>query len=171
VGKGRWGLEWILKTSFGDGFRIVWATHDFSPDGILGDFDDVNAPAVKDPGHNFVAAFAEAIASRVYREEDPVSASYCLKSAQADWRSAVEGFSGGTQRFGPLRTAPAGVLASVELVPGNRGSPIRGRGCTAGRYHPELPAADVSQGIGFSVGVFLLRVSLAGVHAARESPG
>jgi hypothetical protein len=122
VEEGRWGLEWILKTSFGDGFRIVWATHDFWTDGILDDFDDVTAPAVKDSGHNFVAASAEAIASRVYREEDSVFASYCLKSAQADWRSAVEGSGGGTRRFGPLQTASAGVLASVELfrVAGDR---------------------------------------------------
>lgn len=122
VEEGRWGLEWILKTSFGDGFRIVWATHDFWTDGILDDFDDVTAPAVEDSGHNFVAASAEAIASRVYREEDSVFASYCLKSAQADWRSAVEGSGGGTRRFGPLQTASAGVLASVELfrVAGDR---------------------------------------------------
>ncbi len=109
----RWGLEWVLKTQFGDGFRITWATHDFWTNGIIGDVDDVTAAAQNDPGHNYVAAAAEALAARLYRESDPTFAELCLERARADWRFASEGsFSG---RYGSLKGAAAGVLASLDL--------------------------------------------------------
>ncbi len=126
--EGRWGLDWILKTSFGDGYRNLGSVNSRRTNGILGDFDDVTVTARNSPMHNFLASAAEALAARVWRERDPGLAAYCLKMAEADWRFAVAGMAdtaaGTTQdRFhvsfdsaGVVHErASAGVLASVDL--------------------------------------------------------
>jgi len=115
IEEARWALDWILKTSFGDGARIVWATHDFWTNGIIGDVDDVTAEAANDPRHNFLAAAAEAVAARLYRATDPTFARFCLSSAQADWLHAIEGSASERMKSGALHTAAAGVLASMDL--------------------------------------------------------
>lgn len=123
--EGRWGLEWILKTSFGDGARIVWATHDYWTNGIIGDVDDVTAVARNDPEHNFIAAAAEALAARLHRPENPAFARLCLQRAKADWRFAVAAKPEGRQRLSSLKLAAAGVLASVDLFRATGGSQYR----------------------------------------------
>jgi glycosyl hydrolase family 9/cellulase-like Ig domain-containing protein len=85
----RWGLDWILKTSFGDGYRDVGSINSRRTNDILGDFDDVTATASNNPQANFVASAAEAIAARVLKENDPRLAAQCLKMAEADWQFAV----------------------------------------------------------------------------------
>ncbi len=89
----RWGLDWILKTSFGDGFRNSGSVNSRKTNGILGDFDDVTATARNYPMMNFVASAAEAIAHRVLKDSDPRLAAYSLKMAEADWRFAVAGMA------------------------------------------------------------------------------
>lgn len=89
----RWGLDWILKTSFGDGYRDVHSINSRRTNDILGDFDDVTAEAGNDPQANFVASATEAIAARVLKESDPRLAAQSLKMAQADWQFAVEGMA------------------------------------------------------------------------------
>jgi hypothetical protein len=87
----RWGLDWILKTSFGDGFRHPGAVNSRKTNGILGDFDDNIKEATNVPMNNFLASAAEAIASRVLKQRDPRLAAYALKMAQEDWRFGVAG--------------------------------------------------------------------------------
>ena len=84
----QWGLDWLLKTRFGDGYRPTWSTMDFWTDGIIGTVDDVPSEAENDPRENFMAARTEAKAAMALRQEDPKRARYALKSAVEDWRYA-----------------------------------------------------------------------------------
>jgi hypothetical protein len=105
-----WGLDWVLKTRFGDGFRCTWATMDFWTDGILGTVDDVTAPAGNPPFENFLAASAEALAARTLKESNPIRAAYALRAAEDDWRFAVE-----RTRNPNLELAAAALQGSLDL--------------------------------------------------------
>jgi hypothetical protein len=124
----KWGLDWILQTSFGDGFRNEGSANSRRTNGIIGDFDDVTSEAKNTPKSNFIASSAEAIAYRVLKERDPRLAYYSLKMAKADWQFAVDklrpseeedtnavwsvSFDSGNILH---EVASAGILASVEL--------------------------------------------------------
>jgi len=117
----KWGLAWILKTNFGDGFRSTGQLISYWTNGIMGDADDRFGQAVNDPEWNFRVAGVEALAARVLKESDPELANRSLATAKDDWKYAIEG----------LKTAPApaevygaqdelerisfGAIASVEL--------------------------------------------------------
>ena len=135
VEEARWGLDWVLKTTFGDGFRNQGSISSRWTDGILGDSDDITSTARNSPIGNFTASAAEAIAARVLKESDPRLAAYALKIAKADWRFACEGLSEtnaviskelwrGTFDSDNVEheVASVGVLASVDLwqVTGNQ---------------------------------------------------
>jgi hypothetical protein len=89
VEEARWGLDWILKTSFGDGYRNQGSVNSRWTDGILGNSDDITATARNSPMGNFTASAAEAIAARVLKEADPRLAAYSLKMAEADCQAAT----------------------------------------------------------------------------------
>src|ERR1017187_9210092 len=117
----RWGLNWVLKTRFGDGFRSTGQLVSYWTDGIMGDSDDRFGQAVNNPEWNFRVSGVEALAARVLKDTDPELANRRLKIAEEDWKFAVEG----------LKTAPSlaevygaqdelerisfGVVASVEV--------------------------------------------------------
>ncbi len=117
----RWGLNWVLKTRFGDGYRSTGQLVSYWTDGIMGTSDDRFGQAVNNPEWNFRVSGVEALAARVLKDSNPELANRSLKIAEEDWKYAVEG----------LKTAPApaeiygaqdelervsfGVVASVEL--------------------------------------------------------
>ncbi len=107
----KWGLDWILKTRFGDGYRTVWATMDLWTDGIIGTVDDEICAAHNDPFSNFIAASTEALASRVLATDDPILSAHCLRIGEEDWQFAVEQLADHLH----VETASAGILASAEL--------------------------------------------------------
>ena len=128
IEEARWGLDWILKTSFGDGFRDQGSVNSRWTDGILGNDDDITTTARNSPIGNFTAAAAEAIAARVLKPSDARLAAYSLQMAEADWRFACDGMSATHAVAAPgvwrgtfdsdnveHETASAGVLASVDL--------------------------------------------------------
>lgn len=86
----RWGLDWMMKTRFGDGFRCVWTTIGLWTKNIIGDSDDITMPAQNDSFENFTGAATEAVAARTYRKTDPVFADYCLKCAKEDFKFGYE---------------------------------------------------------------------------------
>jgi len=108
----KWGLEWVNKTSFGDGFRATWATLGLWSNGILGDNDDITAQASNSPHENFLASAAEAIAARVLKGSDPELAADNLKRAIDDFRFAIAGMPG---RGSVVESASIGVLAATDL--------------------------------------------------------
>lgn len=106
----RWGLEWMLRTRFGDGYRVVWATMDLWTDGILGTVDDEVAEADNDSFANLTAAAAEAFAARMWQEEDPILANYSLRCAEEDIRFALQ-----QQTDWNIQVVSAAILALLEL--------------------------------------------------------
>jgi hypothetical protein len=84
-----WGLNWVLKTRFGDGYRSTGQLISYWTNGIIGDADDRFGPAVNDPEWNFRVAAVEALAARVLKDSDPELANRSLATAKEDWQFAV----------------------------------------------------------------------------------
>ncbi|MBD3265969.1 hypothetical protein GF373_04810 [bacterium] len=111
IEEAKWGLDWILKNRFGNGYRCRWGTMDFWTDNIIGTVDDmVTDNIVDDPYHNFHAAAAEAIAYRLLKQSNPYMARRALLYAEEDWQFAVE-----KDPDARLDTLGIGALASIEL--------------------------------------------------------
>jgi hypothetical protein len=121
VEEGEWGLNWVLKTRFGSGFRTTGTLISYWTNGILGDADDRHSEAVNDAEWNFRVAAVEALAARVLKDRDPALASRSLATAQDDWKYAVDGLRSvklSTGVYGmpdELERVSYGVVASVEL--------------------------------------------------------
>jgi Glycosyl hydrolase family 9./N-terminal ig-like domain of cellulase. len=85
-----WGLSWVLRTRFGDGFRNVWATKDMWTDGINGSQDDSNSAARKDPHANLISATTEAFAAIAFKKRNPFLASQALQCAIEDYKFGLD---------------------------------------------------------------------------------
>ena len=81
----KWGLDYVLKVRFGDGWRCVSTSKSCWSDGIIGNSDDIPCESANRAIENFAAAALEAKAYRIFRDSDPVFANYCLKIAKEDW--------------------------------------------------------------------------------------
>ena len=110
IEEARWGLDWLLKTRFGDGFRSVWATMDLWTDGIIGTEDDIVFTASNGSFANYCGALAEAAGARLLKKTDPVKARYALNAACEDWQDA-------SAKAGEVHVqlAATAALASLEL--------------------------------------------------------
>ena len=117
----RWGLNWVLKTRFGDGYRSTGQLVSYWTDGIMGTADDRHGEAVNNPEWNFRVSALEALASRVLKNSDPELANRSLVIAEEDWKYAVEGLKAAAplpEVYGAsddLERISFGVVASVEL--------------------------------------------------------
>ena len=117
----RWGLNWVLKTRFGDGYRSTGQLVSYWTDGIMGTADDRHGEAVNNPQWNFRVSALEALASRILRESDAELANRSLVTAEEDWKYAVEGLKAAAplpEVYGAsdeLERISFGVVASVEL--------------------------------------------------------
>jgi len=98
--EGLWGLDFILRTRFGDGYRassvglLIWQ------DGKLDSFDDIHTVRVQNNAFdNYLQAGYEAYAARILTE-DPGLQEYLLRTAEADFAFAEEKFAAdGYDRF------------------------------------------------------------------------
>ena len=96
----RWGLDFTLRTRFGDGYRassvglLIWQ------DGKLDTFDDIHTVRVQNNAFdNYLQAGYEAFAARVLTE-DPAMQECLLRTARADFAFAEEKFArDGYDRF------------------------------------------------------------------------
>lgn len=117
----RWGLNWVLKTRFGDGYRSTGQLVSYWTDGIMGDGDDRFGQAVNNPEWNFRVSGVEALAARVLKDSDPELANRSLLIAEEDWNYAVEGLKTAprlAEVYGAqdeLERISFGAVASVEL--------------------------------------------------------
>ena len=89
----RWGLDFILRTRFGDGYRassvglLIWQ------DGKVGTFDDIHTVRVQNNAFdNYLQAGYEAYAARVLNE-DPAMQDSLRRAAVADFAFAEEKFA------------------------------------------------------------------------------
>ena len=116
-----WGLHWVLKTSFGDGYRAKGQLISYWTNGIIGDADDRSGQAVNEPEWNFRVAAVEALAARVLKESNPELAIRSLRTAEQDWNYAVEGLKTAAplpEVYGAqdeLERISFGAIASVDL--------------------------------------------------------
>jgi Glycosyl hydrolase family 9/Cellulase N-terminal ig-like domain len=121
LAEARWGLNWVLKTRFGGGFRSTGQLVSYWTDGIMGTSDDRFGQAVNDPEWNFRVSGVEALAARVLKDSDPELANRSLAIAEEDWKYAVEGLKTApplAEVYGAqdeLERISFGVVASVEL--------------------------------------------------------
>lgn len=119
--EGTWGLRWVLKTNFGDGFRTTGQLMSYWTNGIIGDADDRFGQAVNDPEWNFRVAAIEALAARVLKDSKPELAIRSLRTAELDWTYAVEGLADAAplpEVYGArdeLERISFGAIASVDL--------------------------------------------------------
>jgi hypothetical protein len=117
----KWGLNWVLKTSFGDGFRSTGQLISYWTNGLMGDADDRHGEAVNDPEWNFRVAAVEALAARVLKDADPELANRSLATAKQDWSFAMEGLKTASplaEVYGQkdeLERISFGAIASIEL--------------------------------------------------------
>ena len=132
----KWGLDWVLKTRFGDGNRVNWGTMDFWTDGIIGTVDDVIAKPSDSHAatHNYVtinlhAARAEAKAATLLSNTDPIMADYALRCAEEDWNFAVKGI-----QDLDMEIAGIGLNASLALYEASKHDKYRSAAVSYGNY-------------------------------------
>jgi glycosyl hydrolase family 9/cellulase-like Ig domain-containing protein len=119
--EGIWGLRWVLKTNFGDGYRTTGQLISYWTNGIIGDADDRSGQAVNSPEWNFRVAAVEALAARLLKDTEPDLAIRSLRTAEQDWNYAVEGLKTAaplSEVYGAqdeLERISFGAIASVDL--------------------------------------------------------
>lgn len=90
--EGIWGLEYTLKSRFGDGYRASSVGLGLWTDGFIGNKDDVEARVHNQAFQNFFCAAVEAQAGLVLKEVDPDLAWKCVEAAKEDYRFAKQRF-------------------------------------------------------------------------------
>ena len=88
--EGRWGLNWLLNTRFGDGYRDGGMIVGIWTDNMAGTKDDMETKASNDPFDNFISSIATAMAAPYYEVSDPVFSAWCRKAAEEDFSFAAE---------------------------------------------------------------------------------
>lgn len=89
-----WGLDFVLRNRFGDGYHassvglLIWQ------DGVHGTHDDISSVRVQNIAFdNYLYAAYEAYASRVLADIDPMLAMYLARIAEEDYRFAEDRFA------------------------------------------------------------------------------
>lgn len=88
----QWGLDFILRTRFGDGYRATSAGATRFTDNLMGNFDDIEARVHNHAFENFLFAGIEAYAADTLAGYDDALASNSLHAAQEDFAFAEEKF-------------------------------------------------------------------------------
>lgn len=83
--EGLWGLEFTLKSRFGDGYRASSVGLGIWTDGWIGNVDDVKVRVHNQAFQNFFCAAVEAQAALVFRDYDPEMAWKCVRAAKEDY--------------------------------------------------------------------------------------
>jgi hypothetical protein len=108
-----WGLDWLLKVRFGDGYHMSWALGRIYTDNKVGTIDDMVAQAQNVPWENFLAAAVLGRCAEAFKNSDPELAERARKAAIEDWEAAVA--SRETWDQADYREASWGVTSSVIL--------------------------------------------------------
>lgn len=108
-----WGLRWLLKNRFSDGYHVSWARMRIYTDNIIGTIDDVMIPARNIPWENFLGAATEGKAAMLLKDKNPKLAEEARKYAQVDWQSAIDS----REEWDEVTYMEAawGAIASVQL--------------------------------------------------------
>ena len=109
-----WGLGWVLRTRFENGYRNVWSTKDMWTDGIIGNQDDANSTARKDPHANLLSATTEAFAAMTFKSRNPFMAAQALQCAIEDYKFGLEIDPNSRSRMS-VQIAGAALNAAITL--------------------------------------------------------
>lgn len=90
--EGLWGLEFTLKSRFGDGYRASSVGLGLWTDGLIGNIDDVETRVHNQAFQNFFCAAVEAQAALAFHDVDPELAWKCEQAAKEDYRFAKARF-------------------------------------------------------------------------------
>ena len=119
IEEANWGLDWVLKTRFGDGYRVRWAPMDSWTDNIVGTDDDIKFTAQNEPIDNFIAGLAEGYGAQALKSIDSLRSRYSLQCAEEDWQFGVTELqkrrSANIDPDKDLVNDAAALLCSVEL--------------------------------------------------------
>ena len=110
----RWGLNWAMRTRFGDGFRNGGLIIGIWTQNIRGDKDDMQSTARRDSWDNFMGASYCAEAVPHFEEIDPVFARWCRNTAIEDFWFADEMMEARLARNAPETDVAA--LATVAAM-------------------------------------------------------
>lgn len=80
----RWGLDWVMRTRFGDGWRHIYLIQGIWTENLYGDKDDMEATAQYTAFHNYVASYACGRAVPHF-DWDPDFQARCLHCAIEDF--------------------------------------------------------------------------------------
>ncbi len=126
----KWGLDYVIKMRFGDGYRGTYSSSSIWTDGVIGTEDDITTSASRSAYTNFDAAYAEALGAQAFKDTDPDYANYALKIAKEDFAFGMEIFEeheaqrsddfNGWGQFSvgdmiDVQVCPIGALAAAEL--------------------------------------------------------
>lgn len=81
----KWGLDYVLKMRFGDGWRGTYSSASIWTDGVIGSADDITTEASDNAFVNFGAAYAELLGAKAFAKRDPDYARFCQKTAASDY--------------------------------------------------------------------------------------
>ncbi|MGC3945221.1 MAG: glycoside hydrolase family 9 protein [Chryseolinea sp.] len=90
LAEARWGLNWVLETRFGDGYRSGGLIIGIWSDNITGTKDDMEGKATNRPSDNFFSAAYCAAGAPHFAQTDPVFSLWCRNAAIEDFRFASE---------------------------------------------------------------------------------
>lgn len=90
--EGLWGLEFTLKSRFGDGYRASSVGLGVWSDGLIGNEDDVKVRVHNQAFQNYFCAAVEAQAALALKEFDYDLSWKCLQAAREDYRFARDRF-------------------------------------------------------------------------------
>ncbi|HLF33193.1 MAG TPA: glycoside hydrolase family 9 protein, partial [Cyclobacteriaceae bacterium] len=108
-----WGLEWLLKTRFGNGYHMSFSVMRIYTDNQVGTIDDVVSPAANIPWENFLAAAVQAKAAMMLEKSHPELAQRARTAALEDWQAASDTCD--VHKTLNYREASWGVSASILL--------------------------------------------------------
>lgn len=87
----RWGIDWLMRGRWGDGYAHVRKIIGFWSKNVIGDEDDLEAGAENCPYNNLLRAGVFASAYSAYIKEDPMYAEVCKKCAIEDYSFGIDG--------------------------------------------------------------------------------
>lgn len=124
----RWGLNWLLKTHFKDGYRALSVHYSVWRKNHLEGFESLDPSntsfpkntAENGPFENFLASASLAAGAKAFQDKDSVYANWCLRTAQKDFEFGLDGYKKGiyTKRWGKgpeVQVVGAMLLAAAEL--------------------------------------------------------
>ena len=87
-----WGMDFVLRTRFGDGYRAASAGHRRWTDNLIGNFDDVPGRCHCNAFDNYIMAGVEAAGAVAFEKLDPQLSWKCGRAAQEDFFFAQKVF-------------------------------------------------------------------------------